>query len=128
SAFAVAPAGAASQPQLVEGVRSGGGQTGAPVHRARIRESLVVAELAAALILMMGAGLLARSLLQLLAIDPGFRPDHIVGVSMGRLANSAFLQGHGRSGSYEVLLNAWGRCQVSGRLRSRLACPPEAVG
>ena len=107
-AFGVAPAVAASQPQLVEGLKSGGGQTGAPVHRARIRESLVVAELAAALILMMGAGLLARSLLQLLAIDPGFRPDHIVGVSMGRLANSAFLQGHGRSGFYEVLLERLG--------------------
>ena len=107
-AFGVAPAVAASQPQLVEGLKSGGGQTGAPVHRARIRESLVVAELAAALILMMGAGLLARSLLQLLAIDPGFRPDHIVGVSMGRLANSAFLQGHGRSGFYEVLLKRLG--------------------
>jgi len=107
-AFGVAPAVAASQPQLVEGLKSGGGQTGAPVHRARIRESLVVAEPAAALILMMGAGLLARSLLQLLAIDPGFRPDHIVGVSMGRLANSAFLQGHGRSGFYEVLLKRLG--------------------
>jgi len=107
-AFGVAPAVAASRPQLVEGLKSGGGQTGAPVHRARIRESLVVAELAAALILMMGAGLLARSLLQLLAIDPGFRPEHIVGVSMGRLANSAFLQGHGRSGFYEVLLKRLG--------------------
>src|SRR6184192_996744 len=107
-AFGVAPAVAASRPQLVEGLKSGGGQTGAPVHRARIRESLVVAELAAALILMMGAGLLARSLLELLAIDPGFRPDHVVAVSMGRPANSAFLQGHGRSGFYDVLLERLG--------------------
>jgi len=106
--FGVAPALAASQPQLVERLKSGGGQTGAPLHRARVRESLVVAELAAALVLMMGAGLLARSLLELLAIDPGFRPDHVVGVSMGRLANSAFLQGHGRSGFYDVLLERLG--------------------
>jgi len=103
-AFGVAPAVPASQPQLVDGLKSGGGQTGAPVRRARLRESLVVAELAAAVVLMMGAGLLARSLLELLSVDPGFRPDHVVGVSLGRLANSAFLQGHGRSGFYDVLL------------------------
>jgi len=107
-AFGVAPALAASQPKLVEGLKSGGGQTGGSVHRARLRESLVVAELAAALVLMTGAGLLARSLLELLAIDPGFRPDHVVAVSMGRPANSAFLQGHGRSGFYDVLLERLG--------------------
>ncbi len=107
-AFGVAPALAASQPKLVEGLKSGGGQTGGSVHRARLRESLVVAELAAALVLMMGAGLLARSLLELLAVDPGFRPDHVVAVSMGRPANSAFLQGHGRSGFYDVLLERLG--------------------
>src|SRR6266513_4590193 len=107
-AFGVAPALAASQPKLVDGLKSGGGQTGGSVHRARLRESLVVAELAAALVLMMGTGLLARSLLELLAIDPGFRPDHVVAVSMGRPANSAFLQGHGRSGFYDVLLERLG--------------------
>src|SRR6266480_4479540 len=107
-AFGVAPALAASQPKLVQGLKSGGGQTGGSVHRARLRESLVVAELAAALVLMMGAGLLARSLLELLAIDPGFRPDHVVAVGMGRPANSAFLQGHGRSGFYDVLLERLG--------------------
>jgi len=107
-AFGVAPALVASQPRLVEGLKSGGGQTGAPVHRARLRESLVVAELAAALVLMMGAGLLARSLFQLMAVDPGFQPDHVVGVIIGRLANSAFLQGHGRSGFYDGLLERLG--------------------
>ena len=107
-AFGVAPALAASQPKLVDGLKSGGGQMGRSVHRARLRESLVVAELAAALVLMMGTGLLARSLLELLAIDPGFRPDHVVAVSMGRPANSAFLQGHGRSGFYDVLLERLG--------------------
>jgi len=107
-AFGVAPALAASQPKLVDGLKSGGGQMGGSVHRARLRESLVVAELAAALVLMMGTGLLARSLLELLAIDPGFRPDHVVAVSMGRPANSAFLQGHGRSGFYDVLLERLG--------------------
>src|SRR5438094_8985439 len=57
---------------------------------------------------MMGAGLLARSLFQLMAVDPGFQPDHVVGVIIGRLANSAFLQGHGRSGFYDGLLERLG--------------------
>src|SRR2546430_17502401 len=53
---------------------------------------------------MTGAALVARSRLKLLAIDPGFRADSLVAVSMGRPANSAFLQGHGRSGFYDGLL------------------------
>jgi hypothetical protein len=68
-----------------------------------VREGLVVAELAAALVLVMGAGLLTRSVFKLLALDPGFRPDHLVGVRLDQRANSAFLQGHGRSGFYEVV-------------------------
>src|SRR2546425_98574 len=103
-AFGIAPALAVSNPNVTEGLKSGSGQTGTPAHRARLRESLVVAELAAALVLLIGAGLLTRSLLELLAIDPGFRPDHVVGVRLGRLSKGWFLQGRARSAFYEVML------------------------
>jgi putative ABC transport system permease protein len=43
---------------------------------ARTRSALVIAELALALLLLVGAGLLMRSFLRLQAVDPGFRPDH----------------------------------------------------
>src|SRR3989442_1567946 len=103
-AFGIAPALAVSNPNVTEGLKSGSGQTGTPAHRARLRESLVVAELAAALVLLIGAGLLTRRLLELLAIDPGFRPDHVVGVRLGRLSKGWFLQGRARSAFYEVML------------------------
>jgi len=102
-AFGLAPALTASRPNLVAGLKSGAGQAGTAAHRARLRRGLVVAEVAAALVLLMGAGLLARSLLQLLAVDLGFRPEHVVAVHMGRLSKSWFLQGQGRSEFYDAL-------------------------
>ena len=44
----------------------------------RIRSSLVVAQVALTLVLLVGAGLLARSFVRLLAVDPGFRADNAV--------------------------------------------------
>jgi len=103
-AFGIAPALAASRLGLVERLKTGAGQPDMPAHHARLRAALVVAELAAALVLLTGAGLLTRSVLELVAVDPGFRPDRVVGVTLGRLSKSWFLQGRARSAFYEVLL------------------------
>ena len=44
----------------------------------RLRQALVVAQLAASLTLLLGAGLLAKSFLKLRNSDPGFRPDRVL--------------------------------------------------
>jgi len=47
----------------------------------RLRSSLVVVQVGAALLLLVGAGLLIRSFQQLLAVDPGFRPQNVLTIS-----------------------------------------------
>src|SRR5206468_4264399 len=70
-AFGLAPALAAARSNLTEGLKSGTVHAGHLPYRTRLRQGLVVAELAAALVLLTGAGLLTRSLFQLWAVDSG---------------------------------------------------------
>ena len=46
----------------------------------RLRSALVAGEVALAVILVAGAGLMTRSFIALIRVDPGFRPDHLVAV------------------------------------------------
>jgi putative ABC transport system permease protein len=75
--FGLAPAltaaGGALTPSLKEGGRSGTASRGN-----RIRRAFVVAEVALALVLLAGAGLLVRSFVKLLDVDAGFNPSRIV--------------------------------------------------
>lgn len=76
--FGLVPALQASRPDLRDALREGGrGATGG-VRRNRTRAALVVGEVATALVLLVGAGLLLRSFQRLLSIDPGFRADHVL--------------------------------------------------
>ena len=57
---------------------SGGGRTVASTLWRRLGANLVVVELATAMVLLMGAGLLAKSLYRLLNADIGIEPEHLV--------------------------------------------------
>jgi putative ABC transport system permease protein len=74
--FGLAPAWIAGrrdfQPILKAGARGG------PAGRHRLRAGLVVAEVSLALMLLVGAGLMMRSLVRLLSVNTGFRPDHLL--------------------------------------------------
>lgn len=55
-----------------------GGRSQAGSHSQRIGRSIVAGQIAITLVLVIGAGLLARSLMKVLEVDPGFRVDKIV--------------------------------------------------
>jgi predicted permease len=63
---------------LKESTRGSSGRRGTR----RARAALVVAEMALAVILLIGAGLLARTFIALTRVDPGYRPENVVTMSV----------------------------------------------
>ena len=76
--FGSAPALRASRPDLNETLNDGGRSTSSAVMRSPLRNSLVVAEVALAMVLLIGAGLLIRSVARLYSVDPGFNPERVL--------------------------------------------------
>jgi predicted permease len=78
----LAPALKTSQRRLSETLKEGG--RGASGGRHRAQGVLVAVEMALALVLLIGAGLMIRSLNALWNVDPGFRPDNVLtfGISL----------------------------------------------
>jgi putative ABC transport system permease protein len=64
------------------GLADGGARAGAGKLAVRVRRSLVVAQLAIAVILLAGAGLLVRSLGRLTSVELGFRPANVLTVDL----------------------------------------------
>jgi putative ABC transport system permease protein len=76
-AFGLAPALQASRLNLAEAFKARG-QQGAGLAGMRLRSSLIVGEVALAVVLVVGAGLLVNSLWRLTQVDPGFSPERVV--------------------------------------------------
>ncbi len=74
--FGLAPALEATGVDAVETLKDGGHGITESRRRRRLRSVLVALEVALALVLLTGAGLLARSFVRLQHVDPGFRSDH----------------------------------------------------
>jgi len=77
-AIGIVPALAASKPELQSTLKASGRGTTTGRGQRRLRSALVVAEVGLAVVLTLGAGLLLRSFLSVLAIDPGFRADNLL--------------------------------------------------
>jgi predicted permease len=88
SFFGLIPALRATRAGFSEGLRDGGGQ-GAQWSRSRLRSSLVVAQIALCLVLLINAGILVRSLRNALTIDPGLDTDHTAIVEYTTVAPEA---------------------------------------
>ncbi|HMC56607.1 MAG TPA: ADOP family duplicated permease [Gemmatimonadaceae bacterium] len=73
---ALVPLTTAGASRLFDTLRSGARSLGGAHHRARA--TLVIGEVALAMMLLVGAGLLGRSLMRLLSVNAGFDPGHLV--------------------------------------------------
>jgi predicted permease len=80
--FGLAPATQASHFNLNETLKEGGRDSGGGVRSKRLRNSLVIAEVATSFILLVGAGLLINSFVHLRTLDPGFRADHLLALNV----------------------------------------------
>src|SRR5262249_18026198 len=68
---------------LNEALKQGLGRTDADSSGKRTRAVLVVAEVALSLMLLIGAGLMIRSLWMLRSVDPGLDPNHVLTMTVG---------------------------------------------
>src|SRR5262249_5885696 len=76
--FGLLPARSASRGDIAEALRDNARTTATGVSRSPLRSFLITAELALALVLLAGAGLLIKGFLRLRSVDPGFNPANVI--------------------------------------------------
>ncbi|HVG17890.1 MAG TPA: ABC transporter permease [Blastocatellia bacterium] len=76
--FGLAPALASSKPDFVTAIKEGSKSGPRGNNRLSLRNAFVVAEVAIALVLLVGAGLMIKSFRRIQAVDPGFSPDRLL--------------------------------------------------
>ena len=93
--FGLSPALTSTRINLADALKDAGRSSTAGVGRRRVRALLVVGEVALTLMLMIGAGLLVRSIARLQSQDIGMRTDHLIRAHLyvppARYGNSALL-------------------------------------
>jgi len=75
--FGMVPAWQVSRSQLADALKQGGRGTGSAQHH-RLQDGLVVLQVAIALVLLTGGGLLVQSFARYIRLNPGFRPDGVL--------------------------------------------------
>ena len=101
--FALAPAWQSSRLNLNEALKEGGRGSTESGGKRRWRNLLVVSELAMAVMLLAGAGLLVNSFLRLQKVDPGIEPKQILTMSLA-LRGASYPDGQRVSAFYDQLL------------------------
>jgi putative ABC transport system permease protein len=81
--FGIVPALQSSRPDLTRGLKDSGRSSTAGAGSQRLRSLLVVAEVALAVVLLVGAGLFIGSFVKLVRIDPGFDYRNLLVVGVG---------------------------------------------
>jgi putative ABC transport system permease protein len=101
--FGLAPALQSSRPDLNETLKEGGKGGGSSSRVGRARNALIVIEVALALVLLVGAGLLIKSFRRLQEVDPGFDPRNLLTMRLF-LPISKYAEPQQRQAFFEQLL------------------------
>ncbi len=105
--FGLIPAFVSARPELTEALKEGGRGSTTGARRNRLRNSLVVAEIALALVLLVGAGLLLKSYARVQNIDPGFDRHNVLTAEID-LPDSKYPQrGNAEYRHGEAMINFW---------------------
>ena len=102
--FGLAPALQAGRADLNSGLKEGGRDAAGGGRARRVRSLLVVAEVALALVLLIGAGLMIRSFAQLQRVDPGFDPSNLLTMTVS-VTGSQHAEGPRRAAFFGELLD-----------------------
>ncbi len=102
--FGTVPALAATKTDLNETLKESA-RTGTGAGQRRMRSAFVVVQLALAMLLVVGSGLLIRSFAKVRTTDPGFRPSNVVAMNLS-LATSQYPQPSQADAFYNRLLAA----------------------
>jgi putative ABC transport system permease protein len=81
--FGIIPALQSARPDLAGSLKEGGRSATAGGGAQRLRSILVVAEVALAVILLVGAGLFTGSFVRLMRVDPGFEYRNVIALNIG---------------------------------------------
>jgi putative ABC transport system permease protein len=81
-AFGLIPALQATRPDVHETLKEGGRSATSTSAQHRLRGALAIAETALALVLLVGAGLMLKSLYHLIQVSPGFQPARLLYMEM----------------------------------------------
>jgi predicted permease len=101
--FGLIPAFTASKLDLTESLKEEGRSAGGGISGGKSRRLLVVAEVALSLVLLIGAGLMIRSLVRMLAIDPGFKPERLLTLRLS-LSSADYDDRQRQIGFYQQLM------------------------
>ncbi len=80
--FGLIPAISSSRPDLASALNENGSRSGMGVRRGKLRSILVIGEMALTVVLVIGAGLLIRTFLNLQSVDPGFAMHNVMSMAM----------------------------------------------
>ena len=81
--FGLAPAFHSSKTELVDALKEGARGTSEGARRNKVRSVLVVSEIAVAVVLLVGAGLLIQSLWRLRKVNSGLQPENVLTFNVG---------------------------------------------